>query len=222
MKRRIDAALFDLDDVVVHTERYHFRAWKRLSDEHKWSFDQATGTLLRGLPRMQCLELILKRNNVELAESKKKALASRKNTYLVASLCEMGPADLIPGIVPFLADLRKREVKLGLFSLSQNAGVILESLGLRKYFDAVLTGQDDRCTYYNPDIFLSCARMLGAKPGRCVVFENIDSAAQFALDAKMFVVGVGVPDMMQSMAESVRDFSAIDVERLLGTGKISN
>lgn len=221
MKRRIDAALFDLDDVVVHTDKYHFRAWKRLAKEEGWEVDHETGTLLRGMPRMQCLDLILKRNGTELTEERKSALASRKNTYLVEQLCDLGPDDLLSGVIEFLEALKAHKLKLGLFSLSQNAGVILERLSLRRLFDAVLTGQDDRCTYYNPDIFLNCAKMLGVKPTRCVVFENIDSAAQFALDCEMQVIGVGIPDLLQTVTESVQDFSAVDIDRLLETGRVT-
>jgi beta-phosphoglucomutase len=217
-QRKVDACLFDLDDVVVRTERYHFQAWKRLADEQAWELDRETGTLLRGMPRMQCLELILKRNSVELPEDRRAALASRKNAFLVESLCNLNEDDLVPGVRGFLGGLRKRKAKLGLFSLSQNAGVILETLRLRELFDAVLTGKDDRYAYYSPDVFLGCAKMLGVKPGRCVVFENVDSAAQFALDAEMKVVGVGIPDLLETVPEMVRDFTTIDIDRLLATG----
>ncbi|MBD3243206.1 MAG: HAD hydrolase-like protein [Chitinivibrionales bacterium] len=221
MKRSIDAALFDLDDVVVRTDKYHYKAWKRLAEEEGWEVDHETGTLLRGMPRMQCLDLILKRNHIELPDERKAALASRKNTYLVELLCDLGPDDLLPHVIEFLDALKARQLKLGLFSLSQNAGVILERLSLRRLFDAVLTGQDDRCTYYNPDIFLNCAKMLAVKPTRCVVFENIDSAAQFALDCEMQVIGVGIPDLLQTVTESVQDFSAVDIDRLLAHGRVS-
>lgn len=220
MKRRIDAALFDLDDVVVRTEGYHFKAWKKLADEEGWELDRQTGTLLRGMPRMQCLELILKRNNVDLPEDRRSALASRKNTYLVEFLCDLHTDDLVPGVIEFLTALRDVGVKLGLFSLSQNAGVILERLSLRRFFDVALTGQDDRCTYYNPDIFTSCAETLGVEPARCVVFENTDSAAQFALDCEMTVIGVGIPDLLQTFGDVVQDFTHIEPSQLLEQGAL--
>ena len=36
----IKAVLFDLDGVVVHTDHYHYLAWKQLADEHGWDFDE--------------------------------------------------------------------------------------------------------------------------------------------------------------------------------------
>ncbi len=221
MKRAIDAVLFDLDDVVVRTERYHYAAWKRLADEEEWTFDRGVGMLLRGMPRMQCVEAVLKHNNLDISEDRRNAVASRKNTYLVESLCNLGIDDLLPGVIPFIQKLKSRKIKLGLFSLSQNAGVILERLGLRKYFDVCLTGQDDRCAYYNPDLFLSCAKALGVKPSRCVVFENIDAAAQFALDCDMQVFGVGIPDLLQTVTETVQDFAKVDIDRLVKIGHVA-
>lgn len=222
MERRVDACLFDLDEVVVRTERYHQRAWKQLAQEQGWAVDREVSELLRGLPRLQCLDLIIKRNAATVTEERRTALASRKNTLLVQSLCELGPDDLVSGVMEFLRALRERSVKLGLFSLSQNAGVILEILSLRELFDAVLTGKDDRCTYYNPDVFLGCAKMLGVRAERCVVFESIDSAAQFALDARMHVIGVGIPDMLETVPESIRDFRSANADVLVSSGRLAS
>ena len=36
----IKAALFDLDGVVVFTDKYHYLAWKKLADENGWEFDE--------------------------------------------------------------------------------------------------------------------------------------------------------------------------------------
>ena len=62
----IKAALFDLDGVVVFTDKYHYLAWKKLADENGWEFDEQVNQRLRGIPRIASLEEILRHNNTDL------------------------------------------------------------------------------------------------------------------------------------------------------------
>ena len=41
MENRLEACLFDLDGVIVDTAKYHFIAWRRLSEELVVPFDEA-------------------------------------------------------------------------------------------------------------------------------------------------------------------------------------
>ena len=54
-------AVFDLDGVIVCTDKYHFLAWKELADREGIYFDEKINERLRGVSRMQSLEIILER-----------------------------------------------------------------------------------------------------------------------------------------------------------------
>ena len=54
----IKAVIFDLDGVIVSTDYYHYRAWKKISDEEGIYFDREINERLRGVSRMESLEII--------------------------------------------------------------------------------------------------------------------------------------------------------------------
>ena len=53
------AIIFDLDGVVVSTDNCHYEAWKQLADEEGIYFDRTINERLRGVSRMESLEIVL-------------------------------------------------------------------------------------------------------------------------------------------------------------------
>ena len=51
--------IFDLDGVLVHTDRYHFLAWKAIADWLGLPFDETVNDRLRGVSRMESLAILL-------------------------------------------------------------------------------------------------------------------------------------------------------------------
>ncbi len=149
--QNIKAALFDLDGVVVFTDKYHYLAWKRLADENGWEFDEKVNNRLRGIPRIASLEEILKYNGIDLPYEEKERLADIKNTYYKELLNELNPSDIYKGSVEFIEELRKRNVKIALCSSSKNADFVLEKLGLSYLFDKVVPGIDIINSKPHPD-----------------------------------------------------------------------
>jgi len=114
--QNIKAALFDLDGVIVFTDKYHYLAWKQLSDEEGWDFDEKINNQLRGIPRLASLEIILKHNGVEASMEKKNEYMERKNNYYVKLLENINESDIYPGSVEFLKKLRLNKIKISLCS----------------------------------------------------------------------------------------------------------
>lgn len=52
--------IFDLDGVIVFTDQFHYRAWKEIADEMEIYFDEEINNRLRGVSRMDSLEIILR------------------------------------------------------------------------------------------------------------------------------------------------------------------
>ncbi len=71
--------LFDLDGVLVHTDKLHYRAWKKIADECGILFNEEINNLLRGVSRMESLEIILRNyHGPALSQKEKEALAEEK------------------------------------------------------------------------------------------------------------------------------------------------
>ncbi len=217
----IKAALFDLDGVVVFTDKYHYLAWKRLCDEKGWDFNEQVNNRLRGIPRINSLEEILKHNNTDLPHKEKVRLADIKNTYYVELLQELNEGDIYTGSVEFIKALRNKNVKIALCSSSKNAPFVLDKLGIAQLFDAVVTGADIVNAKPDPEIFLKGADWLGVPPQHCVVFEDSLVGIKGAIAGKMKSVGVGNREETEELAgQFISDYSEIDIDTFVESGKI--
>lgn len=214
MTQKIRAALFDLDGVVVFTDKYHYLAWKELADRHGWHFNEEINNGCRGVPRMASLEVILCHNGVELPEAEKIKLADWKNRRYVELLGGICEDDVYPGVVPFLKSLRARGLATGLCSSSRNAKLVLESLGLAPLFDAVVTGEEIVHAKPDPEIFLLGAKRLGVDPSACVVFEDAPSGVDAALAAGMRCVGVGPAELLHHAHVTIQEYGRFDLDAL--------
>ena len=57
----IKAVIFDLDGVIVTTDECHYLAWKKMADIEGIYFDRTINNRLRGVSRMESLEIVLER-----------------------------------------------------------------------------------------------------------------------------------------------------------------
>ena len=72
--------IFDLEVVIVFTDQYHYKAWKQMADEKGIYFDQEINNRLRGVSRMDSLEIILERyEGPLLSDEDKQKMAVEKN-----------------------------------------------------------------------------------------------------------------------------------------------
>ena len=73
------AVIFDLDGVIVSTDEYHYQAWQRMSDEEGLHFDRTINENLRGVSRMESLEIILRHSKKSYGDAEKVRLPCIKN-----------------------------------------------------------------------------------------------------------------------------------------------
>ena len=186
---KLEAIIFDLDGVITDTAEYHYRAWQRLADEEGLPFNRQVNEHLRGVSRRSSLEIILAgrpATEAEIAE-----LTERKNRYYVAMLAGVTPADLLPGAVDLLRELRAAGVKVGIGSVSKNAHTVLDRLGICDLLDAIADGFSAERSKPAPDLFLKAAEMLGVRPAFCAVVEDAAVGVDAALAAGMWAIGLG-------------------------------
>jgi beta-phosphoglucomutase len=187
----MEAALFDLDGVIVDTAKYHYRAWKRLAQELDVAFDERDNERLKGVGRMQCMDIILELGGLRMDETEKERQASRKNAWYVEYISSMGRDELLPGAEEYITRLRAAGVKVALGSASKNAPLILERLGIVGLFDAVIDGSKVTRSKPDPEVFLAGARALGVEPRHCAVFEDSAAGIEAAKRGGMYAVGIG-------------------------------
>ncbi len=185
----IKAIIFDLDGVLTNTSEYHYRAWKQLADELGVPFDRRRNESLRGVSRRRSLELLL--DGRTAAEEQMQEWMARKNRTYVQLIRRMTPADILPGALPLLQELRHAGVKVGIGSASKNTRTVLDRLHLWEYVDAVSDGTSVQRQKPAPDLFLHCARQLGVDPREAIVVEDAASGMEAALAGGFWAVGLG-------------------------------
>ena len=185
------AVIFDLDGVIVSTDEYHYMAWKRIADEEGVYFDESINMRLRGVSRMESLDILLEKSQVNYSENEKLRLAERKNSLYIDFIKRLTPDNALPGVGALLSSLKENNVKIAIGSSSKNCPAILKYIGLNNYFDAVVDGNDISYSKPHPEVFLKASQKLGVRPKDCLVIEDASSGVAAALAAGMKVVGVG-------------------------------
>ena len=184
--------IFDLDGVLVFTDRYHYMAWKAIADDVGAYFDETINNRLRGVSRMASLEIVLERYPGEpLSQDQKNALAEKKNGIYRGLLQQMTPDDVTPEVRETLAELRRRGYKIALGSSSKNAKFILERVGLTDAFDAISDGTNITHSKPNPEVFVMAAEFLGLPNEACAVIEDAYAGIDAAKAGGMTAVGIG-------------------------------
>ena len=185
------AVIFDLDGVIVSTDGLHYKAWKQMADQEGIYFDETINNRLRGVSRMESLEIILERAEKTYTEEQKLEMATRKNDLYRESLSSLTPADILPGVSPVLEKLRAMGVKLAIGSSSRNTPAILKQIGLGVFFDAVADGNQIQNSKPDPEVFLLAAKLLGLSPEDCVGVEDAFAGIDAAKAGGMKALGVG-------------------------------
>lgn len=175
------AVIFDLDGVLVFTDKFHYQAWKKTADSLGIYFDETVNNSLRGIGRMESLDIILERYEGEaLTKERKSMLAAEKNESYKELLNGMTPKDVQEEVRETLAELRRRGYATAVASSSKNARFILERTALLDMFDAISDGNDIEKPKPDPEVFLTAAEFLCVRPGECLVVEDAEAGIRAA------------------------------------------
>ena len=207
----VKAVIFDLDGVIVSTDHYHYLAWKQIADQEKIEFNEKINHKLRGVSRMQSLDIILENAVKKYSLEEKARLASHKNLVYLEYLETLTEHDILEGVSETIQALKKQGIKLAIGSSSRNAVTILTKLGILDRFEIIVDGNDVTRSKPAPDIFLLAAERLGVHPSECIVIEDAHSGILAAKDAGMFAFAIS-----DAITSKLADYKAVKIQELLG------
>ena len=207
---KIKGLIFDLDGVLVFTDKFHYQAWKTMADELRVYFDETINHRLRGVSRMDSLEIILERyEGPDLSLREKEKLAEKKNEIYRTLLESMTPDDVTKEVRDTLTKLREKGYKLAIGSSSKNAKFILEKVELKDAFDAISDGNNITKSKPDPEVFLKAAEYLGLPPKACMVVEDAEAGIEAAKKGGMYAAGIGEAAKSINADESLKTFSEL-------------
>lgn len=208
------AVIFDLDGVIVCTDECHYKGWKKLADEEGIYFDREINQRLRGVSRMESLEIVLEKANKAYTAEEKAEMAERKNNFYREYIKDLTPADVLPGVMDFCEKLRAQGVKLAIGSSSKNTPAILKGIGLDTYFDAVADGNQITKSKPDPEVFLLAAKLVGINPADCMVVEDAEAGVEAALAGGMDVLGLGKAVENSNATYKAAGLNTFDIAKL--------
>jgi len=188
---KYQAVIFDLDGVICSTDHYHYLAWKEIADEIGVPFDETMNNHLRGVSRMDSLELLLGSRSGDFSPEVKMEFAEKKNRSYRRLLQNMSPRDLSPDVKKTLDRVKLQGIKIAIGSSSKNAKLILRQIGLENYFHAVSDGTNITRSKPHPEVFLKASQFLEIEPRFCLVVEDAKSGVEAAIAAGMDSAAIG-------------------------------
>ncbi|MDI6619287.1 MAG: beta-phosphoglucomutase [Clostridiales bacterium] len=202
--------VFDLDGVITDTAKYHYLAWKKLADELNIYFDERINERLKGVSRLESLEIILERSDRHFTDGEKEYYANRKNEYYKEMIKGITPHDILPGVSKLIDGLRVSGIKTAVASVSKNAYTVIDNLGIKDKFDYIVDAAKIKHGKPDPEIFINAAQGIKVDPSLCIGIEDSKAGIEAIKRAGMLSVGVGNPQTVKEADVILKDLGNPD------------
>ena len=174
------ACLFDLDGVLVDSEKIYTKIWEAIEKQWPTGIENFAYKI-----KGTTLEDILERH---FPEDVREDVTN--DLIRLEGMMIYGP---MAGAIEFLDDLKARGIPIALVTSSN--GLKMDHLwhdmpGFKEKFDVIITGDEVKCSKPDPEGYLAAARALGVDPHRCAVFEDSLQGVKAGKAAGAFVIGV--------------------------------
>lgn len=208
--------IFDLDGVLTDSARFHLTAWNNLAKELGIALTQDQLDSLRGISRMDSLNLILKYGAQEdkYSEAEKEKFAAEKNAKFVEQVETMTPDDILPGIPKLLRDAQDQGLKMVIASASKNAPKILNRLKIMEEFDGIVDPSTLHRGKPDPEIYEKAQAILGLKANEVISFEDAQAGVEAIKSAHQFAVGIGDKDLLKEADYRVDSTAKLDLAKI--------
>ena len=174
------ACLFDLDGVLVDSERIYTKIWEAIEKQWPTGIEDFAYKI-----KGTTLEDILERHFPEDARED-----ITKELLRLEGMMIYGP---MPGAIEFIDALKAKGIPVALVTSSN--GLKMDHLwhdmpGFKEKFDVIITGDEVSNSKPDPEGYLAAAKALGVDPKRCAVFEDSLQGVKAGNAVGAFVIGV--------------------------------
>jgi beta-phosphoglucomutase family hydrolase len=177
--------IFDCDGTLADSMPLHWRAWQAIAARHRFAFPQDRFYSLGGVPSRDIVRMLSTEQGLGLDAH---AVAREKEAEYLPLIAQIEPINIVVGIA------RENHGKIPMAVASGGSRKIIEQvldhLGIKSLFDAIVTNEDIKNQKPAPDIFLEAARRIGVAPQYCRAYEDTDLGMRAIRAAGMEAVDV--------------------------------
>jgi beta-phosphoglucomutase-like phosphatase (HAD superfamily) len=179
--------IFDLDGTLADSMPLHFEGWKKASEKYGAKIDPEFLRYHTGSPGWAIATAIIEKSGLNGSVTADQIMKIKLDEFYKFQ-------HLIKPIKPVTDIVKKYYGKLpmavGSGGHREAVERTLEVIGMRKYFDIVVTASDVARYKPHPDTFLKCAGLMNLSPEFIEVFEDGDLGIEAAIAAGMMVTDV--------------------------------
>ncbi len=208
----IKAVIFDLDGVIVSTDEFHYQAWLALAKQENIDFNRTINNRLRGVSRMDSLDIILELTDKKYSLEEKQKLTEFKNDIYRKSLENLSPKDILPFAKELVDFLKEKKILVAIGSSSRNTKTILKQIHLMNEFDCIVDGNDIVNSKPDPEVFLLGSEKLGVSPRNCLVIEDAIAGIEAAKAGGFIAVAINdakTSDLADYRIDSLKEVKAL-------------
>ncbi len=204
------AAIFDLNGVIVNDIPFHKQAWYELCELHGVPLsEELFNVKINGRTNREIFEFLYDRSLTD--DEVRRYSGEKEERYREI----FGPhRKTLPGLTGFLTELKEKRIPTAVATSSPpvNVPFIMEYLNLYAFFDVVLDANDVTRGKPDPEMYLTAASRLGIDSEECLVFEDALLGVKSALAAGMKVVGVSTTHMeLEGAAFMIPDYRGLSL-----------
>jgi len=177
--------IFDLDGTLSDSLPVHLKTWEMIGEKYGFSFDRQILYELTGRPTIDFARRVVAQYG--LSETPENLVRMKQELFWDHASLLKPHQPVIDLVFEYHGKL---PMAIGTGASRRSAEVQLKSLGLNKYFDAVVSSDDVTRHKPQPETFLKCAELIGVKANQCQVFEDGVLGIEAAETAGMFVTDV--------------------------------
>ncbi len=207
-------AIFDMDGVLVNNLECHVEAFKIIGLEMGYDL---TVEKVRSVFGRSTVDMLSGMTGLEIGAEEGLELDARKEDIYRQLARPRLREMMVPGLLELLEFFKSASVKMAVASSGPdgNVDMVLDGLGIGKYFSAVVTGSQVKKAKPDPECFLKAAREIGIPPEDCVVFEDSIAGIRAALASGGRCVALTTTHTREEVAALDPDMIVTDFEEYL-------